>query len=229
MGVLDTADNNIAAANLGAEIAANDGSVFRLVQVGAVDLPAGVLVASPALVANHLTRTLATSFAAQSLQVQVPLGNTAVTSGQYAGGKLVVVDGTGAGQEYGISGHGAAAANATLTVTLEQGLVTALDNTSVVSLIPNLYKGVVINPISPVGQTVVGATPRPITAGQYAWVQITMSCPLLNDSNTAVGKAISPSTSVAGAYVTATAGSPVIGRTLEAGVDTKKHTVFLSI
>lgn len=228
MGVLQSADNQLGAANLGAEIAADDGSVFRLALVGASDIAAGVLVQAPALVANHLTRTLATGAVRGAEQVSVPLGATAATAGQYAGGKLVVVDGTGAGTEVGISGHGAAASSGTLLVNLEQPLPVALDNTSVVSLIPNLYKGVIINPASP-SSVVVGASPVALAAGTFVWIQVKGTCPLLNDSNTTIGKAISPSASVAGAFITAIAGSPVIGRTIEAGVDTKKHAVYLDM
>ena len=225
---IDTSSNVLSGVNLGAEIAADEGSVFRFVLAGASNIPAGVLVQSPALIANHLTRTLATSFDIGSSVVAVPLGATATTSGQYQGGKLVVVDGTGAGAEFGIQNNDAVLASGTVTITLEQTLNIALDNTSVVSLIPNLYNGVIINPTSPTG-AVVGVTTTAIAAGNYGFVQIYGSCPVLADGAISAGAAISPSNAVAGAVESGVIAQGFVGRALEAGVDTKKHTAFLTI
>lgn len=225
--VLQNQLSNLSGSTLGAEITADDGAVFRYAKVGGSDIAAGVVVQSPALVADHLTRTLATSFASGSYTVSVPLGATAATLGQYVGGKMVVVDGTGAGSQYGIVNSPATLASGTMQITLEQPLTAALDNTSVVSLIPNLYNGVIINPTSPTG-TAVGVTVGDATADSYVFIQVAGPCPVLADGSISAGAAISPSNATAGAVEAGVLAQGIIGRAIEAGVSTKKHTAFVS-
>lgn len=226
--VLQNQASNLSGTNLGAEITADDGSVFRYAKVGGSNIAAGVLVQSPALIADHLTRTLATTFAQGSYTVSVPLGATASAENAYCGGKMVVVDGTGAGSEYGIVTSPYTAISGTIQLTIEQPLTAALDNTSVVSLIPNLYNGIIINPTSATG-TLVGSTVTAMTADTYGWIQIKGSAPVLADGAISAGSPVSPSNAVAGAVESVVLAQGIAGRAIEAGVDTKKHTVYLSI
>jgi hypothetical protein len=123
-----------------------DGREFKYVKADASNgLAIGKLGVAPAIVANHVNRSLdsTSAVAVGSRQVVVALGNTAATADQYAGGYLVVRDGTGKGAAYRINGNSAANANASTTVTLLDPVATALSTSdSKVDLI-NPYNGVV--------------------------------------------------------------------------------------
>ncbi len=69
-----------------------------------------------------------------------------ITANQYQDGFLCVADGAGEGMQYKIKSHPAIASAATGIITLYDGIITALDTTSDVMLIPSLYKDVFLNP-----------------------------------------------------------------------------------
>src|SRR4051812_40365961 len=85
---------------LGAVAETADGRVFRYAAAGAVNLAAGKLNNPVAAVANHTNIAVATAAAVGDRSVNVTLGATATTSGQYDGGYLVVIDVAGQGSAY---------------------------------------------------------------------------------------------------------------------------------
>lgn len=210
----------------------SDGREVTLVSVGGSNIASGVLVQGTAVVANHqdLTVTAVSSANTQLgtlATVTATLGGTAATLNQYAGGYLVINSSTGAGQTLKISTN-TAQSNTTgsVVVTLEDAPTVALTTSSKVSLIPNIYAGVVINPTTPTN-TPVGATLYPLTAANYGYIVSKGATSLLADGAITVGAAISPSNSVAGAVESGVIAQGFVGRALQAGVDTEYRTVFI--
>jgi len=240
-----------ASSYVGQKFALNDGREVAIVGNGATALTSGVLVQGEPLVANHqnLAVSVTTYTAAVgATQVSVTLGATLLKTNQYQGGYAVVNAGTGIGQTLRVASHSNAAASAAgVVITLEDPLVVALDATSKVSLVPNPYNNVVINPTTatstPVGVTLypVAAAVAPTTDGttgkqtaagtqQYAFVQTKGVVSVLSDVSVAgVGLGVIPSVTTAGAVTVQTATGANIGRTLILGVSAESRPVFLSL
>jgi hypothetical protein len=203
---------------VGVEFNTSDGRKVVIVQNGAVALVAGVLVQSPATIgANHTGLTLSTA-AIGATTITATLGATAVTANQYAGGLLVVSAGTGIGQTLRIASHPAAALSTAVVLTLEDPLsVATLTSDSKGSLtLPQFgskngvaftTSGVIINPTTATGR-VIGVTISPIPAStattlSYGFIQTKGAVAVLNDTGTAIGLDVMPSSSVAGAVTKA--------------------------
>lgn len=217
---------------LGAVGATADGRMFRYVKADASGgLAAGKLGVAPAIVANHVNRSLGSSSntAVGSTVVTVAVGATAVTTDQYAGGYLVVRDGAGAGQCLRVNGNTSSAGSTDITVSLVDPVATALStSTSKVDLI-NPFNGVVA---STTLSQAVGVAPVTLAAGYYGWVQTKGVASALADGIITKGYGIVQSTSVAGAFMISAgnaATSQVCGFAPEATVDTKYNQVALNI
>lgn len=224
----------------------SDGRSFVLVSNSTTALVAGNLIQAPAIVANHQNLTV-TAFAPVSTSTNLPatvtvtLGGTAATSQQYAQGYAIVNSGTGIGQTLKIQSNPAqASTTGALVVTLEDAPVVALDTTSTICLIPNLYTNVVINPTTatntPVGVTlyaipastaVSGTTPGTFYFGLIQ-TKGAVSC-LADASTAAVGLGLIPSTTTAGTVTVATATGARIGRALQATVSAQARTIYLHL
>lgn len=216
-----------------------DGRELILVKAGASALVAGKLYQAPAVVANH-QNVAVTAFTAYSANGNVPakvivqLGATAATANQYAGGYVVVNDGTGEGQTLQIASNPAADASATLELTLADAPNTALVAGTEVCLVANPYKAVIITDHTALGQT-IGAALYPVTAAYYGFILAKGTIALLSDaSEAAAGVAIGTSTATDGAHMEATANtnvqtSNIIGFAIQAAVSTEYRPVFLNL
>lgn len=219
---------------------------FTLVQNGAAALVSGVLVQSPASIgANHTGLTLSTQVIGDVV-VTATLGGTAVTANQYAGGFLVISAGTGAGQTLEISSHPAqSTTTGTVVLTLKDPLsVATLTSDSKGSLTLPQYGsangtsvstfGVIVSPTTATGRT-IGATLYPIPASTttiptYGYIQSRGAVGVLNDSATAIGLDVMPSSSVAGAVVTyVVATRNRVGTSTVAGENTKTQLITLQL
>lgn len=235
---------------VGQKFLTSDGREVALVQNGTVALVSGVLVQAPAIVANHqhLAVSVSTvSAAAGTNQISVTLGATLLTTNQYAGGYAVVDSGTGIGQTLRIASNPNSAASGSVVITLEDNIVTTLDATSTVCLIPNLYKNVIISPTT-FTNAVVGVTLYPVAASvapttdgttgkqtaagtaQYAFIQTKGLVSCLSDATVAaVGLGITPSSTTAGCITVATATGTNIGRAVQTSVSAQARTIFVDL
>lgn len=222
-----------------------DGKTVVLVQNGGTALVSGRLIQSPASIgANHTGLTVATA-AIGATQITVTLGGTAVTASQYAGGTVIISAGTGAGQTFKIVSHPSATSSATVVLTLEEALsVATLVSDSKASLTLPQYGsrngtdfttfGVVVSPTTATGAT-IGATVYPIPAStatvcSYGWIVTNGFVGILNDSATAIGLDVMPSSAVAGAVVTyVVATRNRVGTSTVAGENTKVQGVNLQL
>jgi hypothetical protein len=220
------------AGTLGTAVESTDGRAFRLVRAGAVPLVAGNLISGPATVANHTNLATAGAAIAQGTNAQtiiVTLGATAATAQQYAGGTLIVNAGTGMGQTLTINSNPAANASAALALTLDEKLAVALDATSKLSLVANVYNGVVVHPTASTCAP-LGVVMTPVPAGFYAFVQTRGPASVLSDVTIAgAGLGVMPSTTTAGAVTVGTATGTRVGIAIVAGVSAESRPVFLAL
>ena len=211
----------------------DDGRSFRLAKAGAVALAAGKLVGSP-LDFTERENTITVAAAIGATQVTYTAVGTLVAN-QFADGFLVVADHTGKGLQYKIASHPAIAAAATGIITLADPIVTALDLTSDVILLPSLFTGLILNP--DVVLKTVGVPPIPVTALYYFWVQTWGTAPILcGDSlgNAATERVIYPATSTGEVLATAggIAGTEPVGVMIADSsdvVDTEYFPFFLQL
>lgn len=191
-------------APLGSRLILGDGREFVYAKNGATTGVAGNIYQQPTLdatggaITNHLNcSVLAASIGDK--YIDVVLGATALTANYYAEGHLQVVDGTGEGVSYKVTGHAAADASATVRVYLADPVIEALvaSGTSEVSLVPNKHSGVVIHPSPPTG-VLIGVAIRDFTAAYYGWYQTKGLCAVLTTGTVVVGNLVIASITVDG-------------------------------
>ena len=231
---------------VGASFQSEDGREFTLIQNAGTALAAGLLVQSPAFVANHIDCNAATA-STGATSITVTLGATSVVANQYAGGFATVEEGTGIGQMYKISSHPSATASGTLALTLEDPISTNLVSvTSKVSLTLNPYGtlngtdyttfGCIPCPTGVGGITgqVIGATLYPIAAStatvpSYGWIITKGLAPLLSDGGGTAGLGVMNGTTTVGAVSTAVAPVGVIGQNYNTAVNAKVGLVNINL
>lgn len=230
---------------VGAKFRSDDDREFALIQNGGTALVSGVLVQSPASIGSTHTGLALSTVAIGSTSITATLGGTLATANQYAGGFLVISAGTGAGQTLKIKSHPAGTSSGTVLFQLEDPLsVATLTSDSKGSLTLPQYgsangtnvgtSGVVVNPTTATGR-VVGATIYPIGASSstvptYGFIQTCGPVGVLNDSATAIGLDVMPSSAVAGAVVTyVVATRNRVGTSTVAGENTKTQLITLQL
>lgn len=236
---------------IGQRFALNDGREVMLVSNGATALAGGVLVQAPAIVAGHQTLAMTVPSTAPATAgtflVSVTNGSTVINQNYYAGGYLIVKDGTGAGQTLRIASNAAGAASAATVITLEDAIVTTLDATSVVNLIANPASNVIIAPTTATGN-VVGVSLYPLAASvaptfngtsgvqtvvgtaQYGFIQTKGIVSCLSDANVAtVGLGLMRSTTTAGTVALRTATGADVGNALQTTISAKYGAIQIDL
>ena len=155
---------------LGTRLILPDGRVFRYAKAGGTNLSIGQVMQEAVVTTGH-TKDLAVAAAAPigSSSVIVTNSTTAITANMYAEGYLFVNDEAGEGQLCTIKSHPAEATgsgNCVITIADEDALTIALSTISQVGLRKNLYKDVVVAPITVTGPP-LGVTPCAVTANYY--------------------------------------------------------------
>jgi hypothetical protein len=207
-----------------------DGRRFRYVGTGATGLTAGLLGVSAPKVANHenISLTAGSNVAVGSRLITATLGATAATQDQYAEGFLYVVDGTGKGATYRISGNSAAASAGSVQIYLAEPLFTALSVADTkVTLAASNYAGV--TPSTTLAKA-AGVASVAIPASNFGWVQTHgVAAPLAQGAVTK-GFPFKQSTTVAGAVTVGSAATDqTLGTADEALVDTKYYRATINI
>lgn len=236
---------------IGQRFVTADGRELILVSTAATALVGGVLIQAPAIIAGHQTLAMTvpttTPATAGLFQVLVTNGATVINQNYYAGGYLIVKDGTGAGQTLRIQSHPGAAASGTCLITLEDAIVTTLDATSVINLIANPYSNVIISPTTATAN-VVGVTLYPLaasvaptyngtsgtmtTAGtaQYGFIVTKGITSCLSDASVAtVGLGLMRSTTTAGTVTVRTATGADVGIALQTTISAKYGAIQIDL
>jgi hypothetical protein len=181
----------------------DDGRTFVYCKNGAGALLAGNVLGA-VTTAGMTEDTVTVAHAVGTTRVTMTDAGAGTAVNAYAGGRLVVNDGGGAGEVYDIVSNTAAAAGLTFELVLETGLTTAwVIATTDITVYPNKYNGVVANPAD--GERLpVGVAQRPVTAAYYFWAQVLGDGSMLLDVNGAAAglevdeKIITPSLNHAG-------------------------------
>lgn len=165
--------------NIGQRIALTNGSVFRYAY--ALTAIARNCVAMDGTVAagHRGNLTLGSSATASAggntgeFEVRVQCSGTAVTADEYAGGQYIVSShsgGLGSTQVCYIRSHPAAAASATLTLTLDNPLLWPVDSRCKGNLVLNPFQNVQAMAGNANGFP-VGVTTTTVAATKYCWLQ----------------------------------------------------------
>lgn len=217
-----------------------DGRVFYYASApsGAAIAVGEIQVARERVADNAELATATTSLAVGSLVVPVggiTNGGTAIAANQYREGYLQVSDGGGQGYIYRIKDHDAfSASSADGAVRLMDPVKIASDAGTTVSFIYNLYSEPQ-QANTDQADVVVGVACAGIAAGEFGWIQTWGVCPVICDEAiAAVGQAIVPGTSTAGAgeeddTATTVSQEPIVGYNLTPFVDTEYQLVDLRI
>ena len=223
------ADSSIQEHTLGEKMVTPDGRVFRYVKAGATALVPGTLQQAPVEITNHQNLAPTANVAIGATSFTVTLGATAVTANQYAGGFVIITTSTGAGYQYRIKSHKAAALSATVQLTLEDPVLVAfVSASSKVDLVLSPYSGVIINPTTATSLP-VGVAVYPITASYYGWLQTHGPAALLADGAVVVGTSVVASNATAGAVEALTGVQAIVGLAQTGIATTEYGSVFLTL
>lgn len=213
-----------------------DGRKYRYALNGAVALVAGKTINAIAKVANHTTQTVQAAAAVGVTTVSVTVGATITTQDQYVDGYLVAKDTSalGAGTAYHIAGNSSqVAGGGTVTVFLQEPIVTALTTSSIVSFVYNPWTSVVVAPAA-AAEIVVGVPQLAVaastaTVNQFFWAQTGGMASVLSDGVIGKGSQAIQSASVIGAATVegTSAVTQRLGWAPEATVDTKYDPLYL--
>lgn len=240
----------------GVRFQSSDGREFVLVQNGGSALVSGVVVQGPPAIANTGGLSPATSgttgysasfpivAAIGGFQIQLATGATAVLAGQFQGGYLNVVEGTGLGQTMKIANNTVASSTSATVITTEDPFTTATDSTSRYTLTLNPYgsdngtnfstNGVIISPATTLTGLPIGVTCYPIpastaTVDSFGFIQTKGPVACLGSSTVALGLDVCVPSGTAGAHTTyVVATGPRIGTTIVASASTKYNMINVS-
>jgi len=228
---------------LGSKASTNDGRSYRYTAVqaasgGATGQPTGAtlvvgnLLQGPAQIANHIALTPAAASIGDTT-ITATLGATAAYANQYANGLVFVSTTPGNGYAYRIKSHAAVASAGVITLVLEDAIQVALTTSSRLDLQQNAYANALQTPTTLTG-AVIGVAVSAITASTsgvqtFGWIQTKGPSATLVQSTPAVGAAVMPSGTTAGAVTTQTAGNLIVGSMMSTGVNGKNNGVLLCI
>ena len=221
---------------LGQVMVLPDGREFRFVKNGATLAVVGNLYQRAAPGADYDELAVAAA-AIGDKTVTITLGSVAVTADQFAEGYINVEDDAGEGRVYKVTGNPAAAASATVVVSLAEPIQVAWTTSTTVGLYANPYDGVVIHP-SPPTHACVGVAAAAIPASNWGWLQTRGPCSCLTDGTLVIGKMAIPSVNVNGAFgpplltegTPNTGGDqPTLGIVAEVAADTEYSLIHLLI
>lgn len=201
---------------------------FRYAKAGEA-LSAGYLAVQDDIVAE-ITMAVLTG-AKGATAITFTNAATTTTAGDYDEGYAIISYGTGIGQTYKIKSMAALTSGGASTVNIYDGLVTALDTTSKLDLVKNLYmdvKHTATNTLMPAGVPLVAVT----ADNDYCWLQTRGIVGIFADGTIPAGNQIINDASSAGAVDVAAAAvtTPFPGRGFwHAGAAGYAHPIFLSI
>lgn len=219
--------------DLGTPGLTKDGREFKYCLAGAVDLVAGNVIQSSAIVTAHLANT-PPAVAAQPNGPQsftyTPGAATGVAN-QYTNGFMQVDTTPGNGYTYQVLGHAAIASATAFTLNLTDSIQIALTTASRVGLLANRYRSVIQFPVTTATGNYAGIAPCVITAAQYGWLQTGGVASVLIAGTPALGAMVmTPSTAAGSAVILTTTNlvvAEIVGSMSQIGVDGKNNFVNL--
>ena len=176
-----------------------DGRTFRWAFSGGAIGAGNRVETSPAVAADDQDLTPAAASVGDTSISLTTAG--AITINLYQDGYVFVNDAGGEGHLYGIKSHPAASNATTLKLTLHETVREAITTSSLVGLVKNPYKDVIVGTAAGNAGAVVGVAPTEITDNDYFWCQTSGACAVLAEAAAMViGDGIELGVDVAGAF-----------------------------
>lgn len=218
---------------IGTTFQTNNGKTFRYALVGAAALVTGDLLQEAAQ-DTQFENMAVLAAAVGATSVTVTNGTTTITANQFVGGTVGVytAGGTAICEEYEIIGHTTGTSGAAITLYLDEPIRVAWTTSAKVNMKRSIWSGVIQYPITTQTGVPAGAAVYQLAAAGYGWVQTHGQTTMLSDNSTfAVGSAVSPSLSVAGAIGVNVAGTTHtnVGVVRQAKASAKGISTFLMI
>ena len=215
---------------LGTELIKKD-QKWRYCKNGAAQLAPGKLVQASLPVATHTSLAPAVT-PVGSLTVTIPdIGAAGATADQYAGGFLQVETGAGEGFMYRIASHPAAAGNASLVITLEEGLKVAFNANTDLGLVANPWSGAILGAAGMTSH-LLGVPTATVAANNYFWAQVSGPCSVLAQGALTVGLAAVRSNGTAGAVESGADGTDsqqAVGTVIQTATDGEYGAIHLTL
>jgi hypothetical protein len=168
---------------LGAKLELADGRIFRYCEAGAVALSKALMCQQAVVTANwaNQVQTTGTAAAIADTSIKVYVA-TAPSAHDWDNGWLNIRDGTGIGEVYNIKSHDASLLPV-IQIADEGGIRTATATTSEITVIKNLYKDVVVHPVTTATGMAVGVPLTTIAINYFGWLQTHGPCPMIVDTS----------------------------------------------
>ena len=185
--------------------------VFRYGRAGGVALTAGKLVQTyVATKADHQDLAPTAGVAAGEYDISVETAGTDLTLNEYAGGYLYVNDDAGEGQCMKIASNPAHdhSEDPSVVITTHDALTTAVTTSSKVSLVKDLWDGLLVAPAAETG-AIVGCPVVDMALSAYGWFQTYGPAAVLTSGTLVLGHSVMRSDTAAGAV------EPSSGSTLD--------------
>jgi hypothetical protein len=206
--------------------------IFRYGKNGGVALTAGKLVQNyVATKADHQDLAPTAGVAAGEYAISVETAGTDLTLNEYAGGFLYVNDAAGEGQIMKIASNPAHdhSADPSVVITTHDALATAITTSSKVSLVKDLWSGLVVAPAAETG-AVMGVPIVDMDANAFGWFQTYGPSAVLTEGTVVLGHNVMRSDTTAGA-VEPSSGSTldIVGTVILVDVTTDYSLIKLNI
>lgn len=216
---------------LGSQGMTKDGRVFRYGLAGAVTLAPGKINQIPAVVANHQNVSVAVAAAVGDQFLNVTLGATAMTAGQYDDGYIIGYDVSGVGQTLSIQGSPAIASSGTGQLLTFDPVMTAMTTSAKVNLEQNAWSNTLIYATGATTEFCVGVTLVSLPAASYGWFQTRGEAAVLGNGSITKGSGVIPGQTTAGSVDIEAAGTITqrVGLARQTGTSTKYNTTYLTI
>jgi hypothetical protein len=227
-----TVPYNTSVPELGVRGVTGDGREFRYVSAGASALIVGQLQQAAAPQSNYVDVTaIAAAAGATTVTLTVSTG-TAVAANQFSNGYYTTYGtvANGGGQILSIAGNTAVSSSGTsITITLNDPVVTAITTSATVSIIPPASAAVIQVPTTVSGK-VAGIAVGALAAGYYGWLQVKGVANALIAGTPAIGTGLSaPNAGTAGTLQVTAATLMDIATNLKTGSDGRYGPVDLRI
>jgi len=168
---------------LGTKLESRDGRVWRYAYAGGTQLSPALMGQSEAIAAeaiNEVQTGYTTNIGDTSITILLTT-SSGITDGDLIDGWLLVTDGDGEGHYYRIQNNVWTTGDTVMALTLYEPILVATAATSEVTVIKNLYNGVIVAPTTLTG-ICVGVPNVTVTANNYYWAQRRGPCAMVVDT-----------------------------------------------
>lgn len=159
---------------LGLKYSTSDGRIYRYVENGGTALTAGLMVQQAVVDSDwdDVVQTTGTAAAIGDTEIVVAVG-ALPTANDWDNGWLVILDGTGVKQAYNIKSHNVPDSGILVKVKIadEGGIRIATATTSEITIIKNIYKDVIVHPVTTATGMALGVPNGDIAANSFGFIQ----------------------------------------------------------